>query len=506
MFFIAANENQACIRETFGVPTIASTYKLYCCTVPCFQDTKAVTITNDHLKFTVPDISLQDGSYVSVVCQASYSIDTSFSKNILQAYKSFLPKNTHMKKSDHNSSSDWNIDDGIKCTIREVVMKYMKPLHNENIDAIDLKFTDSIFEEVKRQLRSKKVILKQFQIQDVLCDAVTSQVIKEHVGSKKSSINEAKKEDQMKILVEEDEIQMTEQHSLENENLSFLDDDVDLNYNFDSPVKVYEEILDNLSSEEYDEESEGSSSNKMESTGVDVVGEYRSVSSFELEDQSKDPLEDTCIKDKEVDSDEEVCRANTPDLLVDIQHSTTKHISVDETYPSAILGKEEVNVAETFTSTDSTNSMESLRNPQDSIRDPIAEPSESDTVVDEFENTTEESDSGHISSAIIHNDQVDLLSTVDNAEAGSFRTVCETDFQSFIPHIDISSDVDEVMETIEPTDMNATFSRSKVALQTADSTDEADITTNVEGGLDGGFALMVCARALDTYCKISSYL
>ena len=321
--------------------------------------------------------------------------------------------------------------------------------------------------------------------------------------------DEAKKEDEVKVLVEEDEIQITEQLTVENENVNFLDD-VDFNDDFDSSLKVDEEILDHLSSEEYDEESEGSSSDKMESTGVDVVGEYRSVLFFEFEDQSKEPFENIDIKDKEVDSNDDY-RANTPDLLVDIQHSTTKHISVDETYPSTIYVEEKVNAADTFTSTDSSKSMESARNPQDSFSSRITKPSESGTVVDEFENTTEESDIGHISSANIHNDKVDLLSTVDDAKAGSLPNVDETVMEMIPPHIDISPDVDEMVElkqTTEPIDMNVASSHSKVVPHTtADSADEADTTdTNIEGGLNGGFALMVCARVLDTYCKISSYL
>ena len=219
MFFIAAHENYALIREKRGVPTVASTDKLYCCATPCCQDTKTVKITNNRLKFTMAEISLQDGSNVSVVCKASYSIDTSSSKNILQAYKSFLPTTTQRK----TSSSKVNIDDGVKCAIREVVIKYMKPLHKENIDAIDLKFEDSLFEEAKRELRSKKVILKRFQIHEVFSDD-TPQSIKEQAGSKKSSINEARNEDGVKVL--------------------WFPDDWGLNDNFDSSAQVYESFLD----------------------------------------------------------------------------------------------------------------------------------------------------------------------------------------------------------------------------------------------------------------------
>ena len=164
MFFVGANKNHALILETFGIPTIASKDKLYMPT-PCCQGIKSLKVSNE-FNFYTSEFTTEDGTQLSVQCAASYTIDSSSTKSIMKAYKSFPVERRQVFRYPTRTyiPSEVSIEDGIKGIISKLVINNVRGMTIGDLSSIDLMFIDSIFQEAKEDLKSHCVSLTSFKV------------------------------------------------------------------------------------------------------------------------------------------------------------------------------------------------------------------------------------------------------------------------------------------------------------------------------------------------------
>ena len=97
MFLEPPDSQHALILETLGIPTRARRGKAFT-PVSCCQGARSVKISNDNLSFHTGEIKTADGQDLSVLCSATYSIDTSSNATIVKAYKSFPKEHRQVNK------------------------------------------------------------------------------------------------------------------------------------------------------------------------------------------------------------------------------------------------------------------------------------------------------------------------------------------------------------------------------------------------------------------------
>ena len=163
IFFSRAKLNEVLILETMGIPTTVS--RKWCIIpFPCCQSVRRFRVGECKFRFESNEARTRDGKEISASVSLKFAVDTKKNKNIMKAYKEFIPGKLA------ESYTDYNVAD-LKCAIVMIVSECIATqtlkMRLDDIIQFNWLFTDTIFMFAKSILEKNYVVLKSILIDEI---------------------------------------------------------------------------------------------------------------------------------------------------------------------------------------------------------------------------------------------------------------------------------------------------------------------------------------------------